>query len=812
MKNSRSADSEVPTGERPYVVLLGSVGMDDTGIVGGKNASLGEMIRHLKELKIAVPDGFATTADAYRQFISENHLGRVIADHLRQWKRGRESLEQCGSTIRRAIGGGHVPENIRDEILDAYAQLRRKAGRQLSVAVRSSATAEDLPAASFAGQLETSLNVRGEEALLAAVRNCFASLFTDRAITYCDTQKIHHTKVAVSAGIQRMVRSDRAGSGVMFTIDTETGFPNVVLINAAWGLGEYVVQGVTDPDEYLVSKPPLGDKHFVPIIEKRRGRKEKKLVYGKGPKTTRAMVTSRRQRDSLVLADDEILILAHRAVAIERHYRRPMDIEWAKDGPTGKLFIVQARPETVQSRKTASALKSYAMKRKATPIVTGLAIGSAIAAGKVCRLKSAKEEARFPNGAVLVAEKTDPDWGPIMKRAAAIVTAHGGRTSHAAIVSREFGVPAVVGAGAAMRVLKDGMDVTVCCAQGDEGIVYEGRLPFTESDLITGTIPETRTKVMLNMADPAAALRWWRLPSDGIGLARMEFIIANHVKVHPMALAHFDSVTDPKVRRQILALTKGYKSKPDYFVERLAEGVGRLAASHYPKPVIVRMSDFKTNEYAKLIGGRQFEPDEPNPMIGWRGASRYYSDGYRDGFALECRAIRTVRERMGLTNVLIMIPFCRTLEEADLVLKEMARHGLRRGVRGLEVYVMCEIPSNVILARDFARRFDGFSIGSNDLTQLTLGVDRDSAALKHLFDEENPAVKDLIRSAISAAHRGGAHVGLCGQAPSDHPAFARFLAEAGIDAVSVTPDSFISVKTNIAAAEAATAPSFVPLF
>ena len=795
-----------------YVMPLSDVSMDDAGIVGGKNASLGEMLKNLQQMKIAVPDGFATTAAAYRRYLSENRLAPIIADHLRRWRNGDDSLQQCGAAIRNVIRKGRIPDDLRLEIITAYTALRRKSGRDLSVAVRSSATAEDLPAASFAGQLETSLNIRGEDALLDAVRNCFASLFTDRAITYCATQKIDHRRVAVSAGVQRMVRSDRAGSGVMFTIDTETGFPNVILINAAWGLGEYVVQGITDPDEYVVFKSLLENTRAVPIIEKRRGTKEKKLVYGSGAKCTRDARTSAREQQSFVLDDREILTLARWAAAIEKHYGRPMDIEWAKDGPTGKLFIVQARPETVQSRRTAATLKTYALKRKGKSIVRGLAIGTAVAAGKVCRLTSPKQVAKFRDGDVLVTEMTDPDWGPIMKRASAVVTAHGGRTSHAAIVSRELGVPAIVGAAGAMRLLRDGMEITVCCAEGDEGTVYDGRLPFTESDLDTSNIPETRTHVMLNMADPAAALRWWRLPADGIGLARMEFIVSNHVKIHPMALAHFDKVTDGAARKQIAALTKGYKTKSDYFVEQLGQGIARLAAGQYPKPVIVRMSDFKTNEYAKLIGGKQFEPNEPNPMIGWRGASRYYSAGYRDGFALECEAIRKVRYRLGLTNVLVMIPFCRTPGEADLVLKEMARHGLRRGTHGLEIYVMCEIPSNVILADEFARRFDGFSIGSNDLTQLTLGVDRDSAALKHLFDEENPAVKNLIRSVISTAHRHGAHVGLCGQAPSDRPAFARFLSECGIDAVSVTPDSFVAVKNNIAAAEAASAPVVMPLF
>lgn len=816
-RNARSVQPEksnrkTASGKSIYAVPLNAIGMKDMTVFGGKNASLGEMIQHLQGMGIAVPDGFATTADAYRLFIKANKLGPLIEEHLGRWRRHRESLEQCGTAIRSAISSGTIPDDLAREIFDHWAMLRRKSGPACSVAVRSSATAEDAPSASFAGQLETSLNIRGEQALLAAIRNCFASLFTDRAITYCETQKIRHSEVAVSAGVQRMVRSDRAGSGVMFTLDTETGFPDIVLINASWGLGEFVVQGIADPDEYLVCKPLLANKRLAPIIENRRGQKLKKLVYGSGSNSTRPKATSRREREALVLNDQEILTLARWAVAIERHYGRPMDIEWAKDGLTGELFIVQARPETVQSRKTASALKTYSLTRKGKPILSGLAIGSAIAAGKVCRLRNASQGRRFPDGAVLVAEMTDPDWGPIMKRASAIITAHGGRTSHAAIVSRELGLPAIVGASAAMRLLKDGMEVTVSCAEGDEGVVYAGKLPFRESDSTSGKIPETRTRVMLNMGDPAAALRWWRLPADGIGLARMEFIIANHVKIHPMALAHFEQVRDAGIRGQIAALTRGYASKTDYFVDRLAEGIARLAASQYPRPVIVRMSDFKTNEYAKLIGGQQFEPVEPNPMIGWRGASRYYSDGYRDGFALECRAIRKVRDKIGLNNVVVMIPFCRTTEEADLVLKEMARRGLRRGARGLEVYVMCEIPSNVILADQFAARFDGFSIGSNDLTQLALGVDRDSIALKHLFDEENPAVTDLIRTVIAAAHRNNAHVGLCGQAPSDHPGFARFLVKSGIDAISVTPDSFIAVKSNIAAAEAGGVPSLAALF
>jgi pyruvate, water dikinase len=787
----------------PLVAPLKRFSAAETAIVGGKNASLGEMIRHLRALKINVPDGFATTAEAYRRFVAANDLETRIGAHLGAFARGRESLAATGAAIRKLIARGTIPAELEREIRAQYRALAKRAGmKSLDVAVRSSATAEDLPSASFAGQLESYLNVRGEDAVLHAIRLCYASLFTDRAITYREEHGFDHMKVAVSAGVQRMVRSDKACSGVMFSLDPETGFPGVVLINASWGLGEYIVQGIADPDEYAVFKPLLAERRLTPIIEKKLGAKETKLVYGTR-KPTQPMKTSAKERTRFVLSDAEILKLARWGAAIERHYGRPMDMEWAKDGLTGELFIVQARPETVQSRRVATALKSYTLKTKERPIVSGLAIGSAVSVGKVCRLKSPREAANFHDGAILVTEMTDPDWGPIMQRASAIVTQHGGRTSHAAIVSREMGLPAVVGAADATRLLKSGAEVTVSCAQGDVGFVYAGRLKFTETDLAIDRVAKTRTEVMINMADPAAALRWWKLPAAGIGLARMEFIIANHIKVHPMALAHFDRVKDASARKAIAALTAGYSDKRDYFVERLAEGIARLAASRYPHPVILRTSDFKTNEYAALVGGAEFEPEEPNPMIGWRGASRYYSEGYRDGFALECRAIRKVREEMGLINLVVMIPFCRTPKEADRVLREMAKHGLKRGKNGLKVYVMCEIPANVVLAEEFARRFDGFSIGSNDLTQLTLGVDRDSHILSALFDDEDAAVKALIADVIERAKKAGAHTGLCGQAPSDHPAFARFLVEAGIDSISVTPDSFLTVKKTVAAAEGA---------
>ncbi|MBC7157493.1 MAG: phosphoenolpyruvate synthase, partial [Rhodobacteraceae bacterium] len=677
------------------------------------------------------------------------------------------------------------------------------AGRaDADVAVRSSATAEDLPDASFAGQQETFLNIRGPDALLAACRRCYASLFTDRAISYRETKGFDHLKVALSVGVQLMVRSDIGGSGVMFSIDTETGFDRVVVIDAAWGLGETVVQGTVDPDEYQVFKPLLAREGVVPIVEKRLGTKARKMIYARtGHGTTRTVPTSKAERAGFVLSDPEILQLARWACAIEDHYGCPMDIEWARDGETGALFIVQARPETVQSRRAAGAYRSYSVKASGRKLVSGLSIGDAAVAGRVCLLDSPRDIDRFVDGSVLVTVNTDPDWVPIMKRAAAIVTDRGGRTSHAAIVSRELGLPAVVGTGDATHVLHEEQEVTVSCAEGDEGFVYEGIAEIEEEMLDPAAVPETRTRVMLNLANPAAAFRWWRLPADGVGLARMEFVINNHVRIHPMALIGFDRLEDAEAKAEIERLTAGHADKAAYFVERLSRGLARIAAAFHPRPVIVRMSDFKTNEYAELIGGRAFEPHEENPMLGFRGASRYTSPRYRAGFALECRAIRHLREEMGFDNVVVMIPFCRSVDEADRVLEVMAEEGLRRGENGLEVYVMAEIPSNVILAPAFAERFDGFSIGSNDLTQLTLGVDRDSDELAALFDEQDPAVKWMIGHVIAAAKEAGAKIGLCGQGPSDHPEFARFLVACGIDSISVTPDSFIRVKEQVARAE-----------
>tara|TARA_R110002051_G_scaffold69411_3_gene124868 strand:+ start:4843 stop:7263 length:2421 start_codon:yes stop_codon:yes gene_type:complete len=774
----------------------------DVAKVGGKNSSLGEMIQTLGQQGVDVPAGFATTADAYWNYVDENGIRAAMTELIGKWTSGKASLPETGEAIRKLFLHGEWPKATADAILKTYHELSKRAGRDnASVAVRSSATAEDLPDASFAGQQETYLNIAGEASLLDACRRCYASLFTDRAISYRQTKGFDHMKVALSIGVQQMVRSDIGGSGVMFSIDTETGFDKVVLINAAWGLGENVVQGTVDPDEYQVFKPLLGDPSLRPIIARKRGAKAIKMIYGTQDQPTRNVPTSRAERAALVLRDDEILKLARWAVTIEHHYGCAMDMEWARDGETGRLYIVQARPETVQSNREAAVFKSYRIKSKGKTLVSGLSIGDAIISGTVCLIDSAKDIDQFIDGSILVTSTTDPDWVPIMKRAAAIVTDHGGRTSHAAIVSRELGLPAIVGTGNATHLLHTGQEITVSCAEGDEGQVYEGVADYAVETLNMDDVPETKTKVMLNIGNPGAAFRWWKLPADGVGLARMEFVISNAIRIHPMALVHFDRLKDEAAKQEIAAITAGYQDKPAFFVDQLAEGLSRIAATLYPKPVIVRMSDFKTNEYAGLLGGAEFEPDEENPMIGFRGASRYYSPRYREGFALECRAIRKLRNELGFRNVIIMIPFCRSVSEAQKVLQVMAENGLRRGEDGLQVYVMCEIPSNVILAKQFAEHFDGFSIGSNDLTQLTLGVDRDSGDLAELFDEQDDAVKWMIRSVITEAGKAGAKIGICGQAPSDHPDFAKFLVDCGIDSISVSPDSFVAVKQKVAEAE-----------
>jgi len=786
-----------------YIRWFDTLSMKDVPVVGGKNASLGEMISSLKDEGIRVPDGFATTADAYRKFMREGGIEEDVTSLLDELENGKKTLDTVGKKIRRLFTKTSFPEEVEEALRNAYRNLCSIYEEEdLDVAVRSSATAEDLPDASFAGQQETFLNVTGEQELLDSCRRCFASLFTDRAISYRNEKGFEHMKVALSVGVQKMVRADKAGSGVMFSLDTETGFRDVVVINAAWGLGENVVQGAVNPDEYVVYKKLLQNQALHPIIEKSLGAKEKKMVYARGgSRNTKNVDTSRRERGSFVLNDEEILQLARWAVSIENYYEKPMDMEWAKDGKTDDLFILQARPETVHSTKDQAVLKTYRLKERGKELLRGLAIGDAIASGMVQVIERAEDIDRFEEGSLLVTGMTDPDWVPIMKKAAGIITDHGGRTSHAAIVSRELGVAAIVGTGNATQHLKDGQEITISCAEGDQGRIYEGTLDYEEKEIDLENVPEPGTDIMINIASPSAAFRWWRLPCRGIGLARMEFIINNIIKIHPMALVRYETLEDASVRREIDELTTGYEDKSEYFVDHLSRGIARIAASQHPYQVIVRMSDFKTNEYANLIGGMLFEPEEDNPMLGFRGASRYYSDRYREGFGLECRAIRRAREEIGLVNIAVMIPFCRTLKEADQVLEVLEEHGLKRGEKDLELYVMAEVPSNVILADEFAQRFDGFSIGSNDLTQLVLGIDRDSDELAPLFDERNEAVKEMVATLIQKAHRNKRKVGICGQAPSDHPEFATFLQKAGIDSISLNPDSVVGVIKHLAGSD-----------
>lgn len=787
-----------------HAVRLDEVGVHDVARVGGKNASLGEMLRELSAAGVRVPDGFATTADAYRAFIAHNDLDDVISAALDEYRLGDLALSAAGETIRDAILSSPFPADLAEAIRAAYRELADRTGDDRPrVAVRSSATAEDLPDASFAGQQETFLNVVGERELMDACRRCYASLFTDRAIAYRRLKGFDDLEVALSIGVQRMVRSDVGASGVMFSIDTESAFPRVAVISAAWGLGELVVQGSIDPDKYMVFTPLLDDRRCTPIIERLVGAKQHKMVHGRGARArTRTIATSDHERRALVLSDEEIVELARWARVVAQHYGRPMDLEWAKDGLTNELFLVQARPETVQATKSVTAFVVHRLTGEGPLLARGAAVGDEIATGEVCLIRSPSEIEGFRDGAILVTEMTDPDWVPIMSRAAGIITDHGGATSHAAIVSRELGIPAVVGTGTGSSALVDGMAVTLSCAEGEEGHVYGGLLSYESDDIDVSSIPATRTRLMVNIGNPAAAFRWWRLPAAGVGLARMEFIISNSIEVHPMALIERDRVTEPGDRRRIEDLTKGWFDPTEFFVDTLARGVAKLAAPFHPAPVIVRMSDFKTNEYAGLVGGRDFEQREENPMIGFRGASRYYDPRYRRAFALECRAIVRVRTEIGFRNVIVMVPFCRTLAEADEVLSIMAENGLRRGEDGLQVYMMCEVPSNVVLADRFATRFDGFSIGSNDLTQLTLGVDRDSAELAGLFDERDPAVERMISMAIREAHAAGITIGICGQAPSNYPEFAEFLVREGIDSISLNPDSFMRAAARVAEVEA----------
>jgi pyruvate,water dikinase len=784
------------------------IGMGDVASVGGKNASLGEMRRALTSMGIRVPDGFATTADAYRDFIRGGDLERVIREALAGIDIGNiDALQAAGARLRSAILAAPLPPALIQALGDAYRRLEKEYGAACDVAVRSSATAEDLPEASFAGQQETFLNIHGEAMLIDAVRRCYASLFTDRAIVYRVHHGFDHIQVALSVGVQKMVRSDLASAGVMFSIDTETGFANAVLITGAYGLGESVVQGTVNPDEFYVFKPTLA-KGFRPILQKTLGTKEFKLVYEDGgTRQTRSVPVPADERQRFVLADDDVLTLARWAVLVEEHYSTlrasptPMDIEWAKDGRTGELFLVQARPETVHTQRDPMVLERFHLDARGELLAKGRSVGEKIGQGPARIIRSSGDLEQLQAGDVLVTEMTDPDWEPVMKRAAAVVTDRGGRTCHAAIVSRELGIPAIVGTGTGTSAISTGEDVTVSCAEGDDGFVYRGRLPVRIERTNLAALARPRTHMMMNVANPAEAFSLSFLPNDGVGLARLEFIISTHVRVHPMALLRPGQIADAKERREIERLTAGYTDKGQYFVDRLAEGVAMIAAAFWPKDVIVRLSDFKTNEYAGLLGGAAFEPKEENPMLGFRGASRYYDDRYREGFALECRAMRKVREDMGLENVKLMVPFCRTVEEGRRVIAEMARHGLVQGQRGLEVYVMCEIPSNVTLAAEFAQVFDGFSIGSNDLTQLVLGVDRDSELVAHLFDERNEAVKRTIAQVIRASHVAGRKIGICGQAPSDYPEFAQFLVAQGIDSISLNPDSLLKTMVAIVTAE-----------
>ena len=774
--------------------------------VGGKNASLGEMFKALKSKGINVPDGFATSADAYWRFIRENNIEESLRETLSELRKDDENLKEVGARCRKLVMDGEIPAEVKDHIIDGFEELKKRSDSLESVAVRSSATAEDLPEASFAGQHESYLNISNEEELLDAWKKCVASLFTDRAIKYREKNGFEHMKVALSVGVQKMVLSDKSSAEVAFTIDPESGFENVILINGAWGLGENVVQGAVLTDEFYLFKHALQNGKN-PIIIKNRGSKAMMMVFNEKRKKKGGLTVNKKTPEELrkkfVLDDEELIQLGNWCLEIEKHYKKAMDIEWAKDGNDNKLYIVQARPETVHSSKKGSGrLKKYSMKDEGRePLVTGIGIGDKIAAGKVKILRSPEESDKLEKGDVLVTEITNPDWDPVMKKAAAIITNSGGRTSHAAIVARELGAVAVVGTKNATEMLKDGQEVTVSCAKGNDGLIYDGILEWNEKVIDLKKLGKPQTQVMLILANPSAAFANAMLPVDGVGLMRLEFVINSTIKIHPLALIHFDKMKDRKARRKIKRLTEGFPDKKEYFVEKLSRAVATIAAAFYPGDVIVRMSDFKSNEYAELIGGSEFEKPEENPMVGFRGASRYYHEKYREGFALECKAMHIVREDMGLTNVKLMIPFCRTVDEGKKVQKIMAENGLRRGKDGLEIYVMTEIPNNVLMAEEFAEIFDGFSIGSNDLTQLTLGIDRDSEVVSDLFDERNEGVKEMIRMAIKKAHKKKKKIGLCGQAPSDFPEMARFLVEQGIDSISFNPDAVATGIENIVKAE-----------
>ncbi len=788
-----------------YIRFFEDLTIDDVPLVGGKNASLGEMYRELTPKGVKVPNGFAVTAEAYRDTLAAAGAWDALKASLDGLDPADvEDLARRGAKARAIIYGAPLPESLQQEILTAYHQLQEEYGEEMSVAVRSSATAEDLPTASFAGQQDTYLNIRGDDHLLDACKRCFASLFTDRAIHYRIDNGFDHFKVALSIGIMKMVRSDLAASGVMFSLDTETGFRDVVFITGAYGLGENVVQGAVEPDEFYIHKPTF-EQGYRTVLRRHLGSKKIKMIYATGGtrEMTRNIPVPEVDRLHFCIDDQDVLTLADYAIKVEKHYSekaghdRPMDMEWAKDGIDGELYMVQARPETVESQKKGHILQQYHLKEEGEVLARGYAIGTKIATGNARYIRDVTHLKEFQAGEVLVADTTTPDWEPVMKTAAAIVTNRGGRTCHAAIVARELGIPAVVGCDDATVTIPDGEAVTVSCAGGDEGRVYRGKLHYEVVETDLSEMPRPKTRIMINLGNPDLALSTSFLPNDGVGLARLEFIINEYIKAHPMALRHPDRVTDPAVRQQLESLIVGYRDGSDYFIRKLSEGVGTIAAAFWPKPVVVRMSDFKTNEYATLLGGRDFEPDEDNPMIGFRGAARYTHPAYADGFALECAAMKRVRDEMGLTNVKLMIPFCRRIPEAEKVLEAMAQNGLKRGENGLEVYVMCEIPNNVILIDEFAKLFDGFSIGSNDLTQLTLGVDRDSEIVSFDFDERDPGVKQMIRLAVEGARRNGRHSGLCGQAPSDYPEMAEYLVEIGIDSMSLNPDTVLKTTRHI---------------
>jgi pyruvate,water dikinase len=792
---------------KKYIVDLSEVKLSDLDLVGGKNASLGEMIQNIGKLGVNIPGGFAITVEAYWEFIRYNDLDKKIRDLMGDLvKDDLVSLRKTGLEIRQIIRNGDWPEDLKIEIKESYSDLSNKYAQEMTdVAVRSSATAEDLPDASFAGQQETYLNVRGPEQILSSVRNCFASLFTDRAISYRDTFNFDHFDVGLSVCIQKMVRSDLASSGVAFSLDTESGFKDVVLINGAYGLGEMVVQGTVSPDEFLVYKPTLKDG-YKSIIEKKMGRKENKMIYSTDPgKLVKTVHVGNTQQNEFCISDKQALELTKWVCIIEDYYTKlkghwcPMDTEWAIDGLSGDLFIVQARPETIHSRKKDNDLVEYIIDDKVEKKLrlNGIAVGDKIGQGKVQKMYSLDgrdgsfDGSNFNEGDVLVTEMTDPDWEPIMKKASAIITNKGGRTCHAAIVAREMGVPAIVGTENGTELLFNGDEITVSCAEGDDGKVYDGLIPFRLKKTKLDKLPETKTPIMLNVASPDLAFKFAQIPNAGVGLAREEFIINNYIQAHPLALLKHKELGDQELTEKINVLTRGFKDEETFFVKRLSYGVAKIASAFYPKQVIVRMSDFKSNEYYNLLGGNHFEPSEENPMIGWRGASRYYSEEYEYAFGMECKAIKRVREKMGLNNVTVMIPFCRTVEELKKVYAVMKKNGLERGKNGLKVFLMAELPSNILMAEEFAELIDGFSIGSNDLTQLTLGLDRDSSLVAHIYDERNPAVKRSISNLIKAAKKTNTKVGICGQGPSDYPDFAQFLVSEGIDTISVTPDSML---------------------